>query len=55
VTAYVIDCYGEHVSSAMAARQFSSSLMAFLFPLFAPSLYGKVSIIPKESHTQKEN
>lgn len=39
VTAYVIDTYGEHTSSAMAATQFSKSLMAFLFPLFAPSMY----------------
>jgi hypothetical protein len=39
VTAYVIDSYGEHTSSAMAAQQFMKSLMAFLFPLFAPSAY----------------
>jgi hypothetical protein len=39
VTAYVIDAYGEHTSSAMAASQFVRSLTAFLFPLFAPSMY----------------
>ncbi|KAH8799685.1 caffeine resistance protein [Xylogone sp. PMI_703] len=38
-TAYVIDSYGGHASSAMAALQFTRSLMAFLFPLFAPSMY----------------
>ncbi|KAH8678307.1 putative efflux pump antibiotic resistance protein [Xylariales sp. PMI_506] len=38
-TAYVIDVYGEHTSSAMAALQFAKSLTAFLFPLFAPSMY----------------
>ena len=38
-TAYVIDSYGEHTSSAMAATQFIKSLTAFLFPLFAPSMY----------------
>ncbi|GJC95050.1 major facilitator superfamily transporter [Colletotrichum higginsianum] len=38
--AYVIDTYGEHTSSAMAATQFVKSLTAFLFPLFAPSMYG---------------
>lgn len=37
--AYVIDTYGEHTSSAMAASQFVKSLTAFLFPLFAPSMY----------------
>lgn len=39
VTAYVIDSYGEYTSSAMAATQFAKSVMAFLFPLFAPSMY----------------
>ncbi|KAI6084022.1 caffeine resistance protein [Hypoxylon rubiginosum] len=38
-TAYVIDAYGDHTSSAMAASQFFKSLMAFCFPLFAPSMY----------------
>ncbi|KAK1510499.1 uncharacterized protein CCOS01_15330 [Colletotrichum costaricense] len=38
MTAYVIDAYAEHTSSAMAAIQFVKSLTAFLFPLFAPSL-----------------
>ena len=37
--AYVIDTYADHVSSAMAATQFLSSLTAFAFPLFAPKLY----------------
>lgn len=37
--AYVIDAYADHVSSAMAAIQFLSSLTAFGFPLFAPRLY----------------
>ena len=39
VMAYVIDSYGDHTSSVMAATQFSKSLLAFLFPLFAPSMY----------------
>ncbi|CAI0647143.1 unnamed protein product [Colletotrichum noveboracense] len=39
LTAYVIDTYGEHTTSAMAATQFVESLTAFLFPLFAPSMY----------------
>lgn len=39
MTAYVIDAYAEHTSSAMAAIQFVKSLTAFLFPLFAPSMY----------------
>lgn len=37
--AYVIDSYPEHASSALAASQFLRSLTAFLFPLFAPSMY----------------
>jgi MFS family permease len=37
--AYVIDAYPDHTSSAIAATQFVRSLTAFLFPLFAPSLY----------------
>jgi hypothetical protein len=37
--AYIIDIYHEHTSSAMAATQFLKSLTAFLFPLFAPSMY----------------
>ncbi|KAF2800969.1 putative efflux pump antibiotic resistance protein [Melanomma pulvis-pyrius CBS 109.77] len=37
--AYVIDVYPNHTSSAMAATQFLKSLTAFLFPLFAPSMY----------------
>lgn len=39
-TAYVIDAYKDHVSSAMAAEQFLRSLAAFLFPLFVPKMYG---------------
>ncbi|KAL2857218.1 major facilitator superfamily domain-containing protein [Aspergillus pseudoustus] len=39
LTAYVMEAYPEHVSSAMAASQFMRSLTAFLFPLFAPSMY----------------
>ncbi|KAL9110910.1 MAG: hypothetical protein Q9227_004525 [Pyrenula ochraceoflavens] len=38
-TAYIIDTYADHTSSAMAAQQFVRSLAAFLFPLFAPSMY----------------
>ncbi|KAB5566927.1 putative efflux pump antibiotic resistance protein [Coniochaeta sp. 2T2.1] len=37
--AYVIDVYSEFTSSALSATQFGRSLAAFLFPLFAPSLY----------------
>ncbi|KAF2000664.1 putative efflux pump antibiotic resistance protein [Amniculicola lignicola CBS 123094] len=39
LTAYIIDAYPDHTSSAMAAQQFAKSLTAFLFPLFAPSMY----------------
>ncbi|KAJ9143083.1 Efflux pump antibiotic resistance protein [Pleurostoma richardsiae] len=39
LSAYVIDAYQEHASSALAASQFLRSLTAFLFPLFAPSMY----------------
>jgi hypothetical protein len=39
LSAYVIDAYPEHTSSAMAASQFLRSLAAFLFPLFAPIMY----------------
>ena len=38
--AYVMEAYPEHTSSALAASQFLRSLTAFLFPLFAPSMYG---------------
>lgn len=38
-SAYVIDVYHEHASSAMAAEQFARSLTAFCFPLFAPAMY----------------
>ncbi|KAF2809227.1 MFS general substrate transporter [Mytilinidion resinicola] len=39
LTAYIIDSYPDHTSSAMAATQFAKSLTAFLFPLFAPRMY----------------
>ncbi|CAK7226486.1 hypothetical protein SBRCBS47491_006248 [Sporothrix bragantina] len=42
LTAYVIDVYGDQTSSAMAANQFVKSLCAFLFPLFAPSMYQRL-------------
>lgn len=35
----MIDAYGDQTTSAMAANQFLKSLGAFLFPLFAPSMY----------------
>jgi MFS family permease len=37
--AYIIDSYPEHASSATAASQLLRSLMAFTFPLFAPTMY----------------
>ncbi|KAK1994154.1 MFS general substrate transporter [Colletotrichum falcatum] len=37
--AYIMDAYPDHISSALSASQFPRSLTAFLFPLFAPSLY----------------
>ena len=37
--AYIMDVYPDHTSSAIGARQFLSSLAAFLFPLFAPAMY----------------
>ncbi|RYO90616.1 hypothetical protein DL762_002581 [Monosporascus cannonballus] len=37
--AYVMDAYPDHTSSALSASQFPRSLAAFLFPLFAPSMY----------------
>lgn len=39
IQAYMIDAYPDHTSSALAATQFLRSLTAFLFPLFAPSMY----------------
>ncbi|KAK1984810.1 major facilitator superfamily domain-containing protein [Colletotrichum cereale] len=39
LTAHIIDTCGEHTSSAMTAAQFVRRLAAFLFPLFAPSMY----------------
>lgn len=38
-SAYLMDAYSEHTSSARAATQFSASLTAFLFPLFVPIMY----------------
>lgn len=37
--AYVMDAYPEHVSSASAATQFLSSMLAFAFPLFTEHMY----------------
>ncbi|KAJ5949631.1 hypothetical protein N7454_001215, partial [Penicillium verhagenii] len=37
--AYVMEAYPEHTGSAGAAQQFMRSLTAFLFPLFAPTMY----------------
>ncbi|KAM0335120.1 hypothetical protein ACHAQA_000158 [Verticillium albo-atrum] len=37
--AYVMDAYPDHTSSALSASQFPRSLAAFLFPLFAPTMY----------------
>lgn len=37
--AYIMETYPEHTSSAGAASQFLRSLTAFLFPLFAPTMY----------------
>jgi multidrug resistance protein len=37
--AYIMEAYPEHTSSAGAASQFPRSLTAFLFPLFAPTMY----------------
>ncbi|KAH7384018.1 major facilitator superfamily domain-containing protein [Phaeosphaeria sp. MPI-PUGE-AT-0046c] len=42
MSAYVMDAYVEHTSSALAAQQFLRSLTAFLFPLFAPTMYEKM-------------
>ncbi|CAJ2507549.1 Uu.00g087350.m01.CDS01 [Anthostomella pinea] len=39
LTAYVIDAYPEHTSSAAGAKQFLRSMTAFLFPLFTPVMY----------------
>lgn len=39
LTAYVMDAYADHTSSASAAMQFLRSLTAFLFPLFAPRMH----------------
>jgi MFS family permease len=42
LSAYVMDAYVEHTSSALAAQQFLRSLTAFLFPLFTPIMYEKM-------------
>lgn len=42
MSAYVMDAYVEHTSSALAAQQFLRSMTAFLFPLFAPIMYEKM-------------
>lgn len=39
LSAYVMDSYPEHVSSASAATQVFRSLLAFAFPLFADKMY----------------
>ncbi|KAJ6005529.1 efflux pump antibiotic resistance protein [Penicillium sp. IBT 35674x] len=39
MTAYIMEAYPEHTGSAGAAQQFMRSLTAFLFPLFAPTMY----------------
>lgn len=39
LSAYTMDAYRDHTSSALAATQFLRSLTAFLFPLFAPKMY----------------
>ncbi|KAF2012829.1 MFS general substrate transporter [Aaosphaeria arxii CBS 175.79] len=40
--AYIMDIYQNYTSSALSATQFLRSLTAFLFPLFAPSLYSRL-------------
>ncbi|KAF1943719.1 MFS general substrate transporter [Clathrospora elynae] len=42
LSAYTMDAYAEHASSALAASQFLRSLSAFLFPLFAHAMYEKM-------------
>ncbi|KAF2152747.1 MFS general substrate transporter [Myriangium duriaei CBS 260.36] len=39
LTAYIIDSYPDHASSATAASQLLRSLAAFSFPLFAPRMF----------------
>ncbi|KAH3938566.1 hypothetical protein HBI24_227890 [Parastagonospora nodorum] len=41
-SAYIMDAYPEHTSSALAAQQVLRSLAAFLFPLFTPIMYEKM-------------
>lgn len=42
--AYVIDCFPQFTASAVAASQFLRMLFAFVFPIFAPSLYEALGI-----------
>ena len=42
IDGYVIDAYPEHVASANAAASFLSSVFGFVFPLFAPKVYGSL-------------
>jgi hypothetical protein len=39
---YVVDCYPTYAASATAATAVMRSVAAFLFPLFAPTLYSKL-------------
>jgi hypothetical protein len=41
-SAYIMDAYVEHTSSALAAQQVLRSLAAFLFPLFTPTMYARM-------------
>ncbi|KAJ5746419.1 efflux pump antibiotic resistance protein [Penicillium odoratum] len=40
--AYVMEAYPEHTGSSGAASQFMRSITAFVFPLFAPTMYEKL-------------
>ncbi|KAK1753940.1 transporter mfs1 [Echria macrotheca] len=42
ISAYVADAYGLHSASASAACALLRSLMAFVFPLFVPALFGNL-------------
>ncbi|KAH8658407.1 major facilitator superfamily domain-containing protein [Xylariales sp. PMI_506] len=42
IQAYIMDVYPDHTSSALAATQFLRSMTAFLFPLFASTMYGSL-------------
>jgi hypothetical protein len=39
---YLVDCYPTYAASATAATAVMRSIAAFLFPLFAPSLYSNL-------------